>query len=736
VPADARWAVVLADLGRLRAVLADVDELLRHHPRFAPELQAWRTRLERRWGGWPLAPDAWARLALVRGSGGALYRHANGATVLAFRTRHLGKALKAIGKAIRLRGARQVAVNLLQIAGKPAYRIDPWTCATRGEVSWCADVEPARFAALTASPARSLWSGPLGEVPGRYLRERLGIWLSPKVGPKAGPGAKTARSLHPAQLLDWAPRGLWLAMSLGRRLGLYALALAAPGGHRPAGADALPKPGRSGLAAAGAAPLVIRLRMPPRRLGDHVHRLLPALRPALDLIWKRRARGMSLGEAMLIGEVVLMSDHAGVAAVLGLRSRSEGLRAMKKLMLLLSPRIGSWQQRVRARGRGWDLSYAFYARASLGDVQTHRLTLRVPRDAGPGAPRLRDGRLTLLWGVAQRHLVVATDANLFRRILARVDQPDSHFLRQLGSAAGRRGFQEHRTVAAFVRPDDPLYALPRAQRTAARRWLAELGLAHRRWASGIRALLDLTDSATLSCESLPAGLGCHLGISLLTKPGPGLHIDARYREALIKKWGGNRDGHLQLLQALAAAPTASPLRAKASRVLAHRRGVRSSSLEGLLTSVWIPWDRERRTAAARQEAPRQLDRLARALQDLAKRALPLPAAARRRWYRGLRSTRITPTRSCCKGGIRRCESRPSDWTHPTWRRLGFQLSGTYRYRYQLTLEPGSLRQRIVLRALGDLDCNGRSSLLQRVGTIDSATGVLKIGPVSRVRNDD
>lgn len=785
VPADARWAVVSADLGLLRAVLSDVASLLGHHPQIAPVLRQWRARLERRWGGWPLAPETWARLEILRGSGGALYRRADGATVLAFRTRRLGKVLETINQAIRHRGARQVAdVKQIRVAGKPAFRFDQWTCATRGEVSWCADVTPARFASVIQSPARTLWRETLSRVDARYLRERLGIWLGPRLRPRLGPRLRPrlsprlstmagfARPLYRAagRLLGWAPQGLWLAASLGRRIQLYGLALTPSGTSGAARAAAskaaaskaasgaatavatgppLPKPGHSGLAATTAAPLVIRLRMPPRRLGDQLHRLVPALAPALDLVRRQRVHGETLAEEMLNGEVVLLSDHAGVAAILGLRSRSGGLRAMKRLMLLLGPRIGDWQKRVRARGRGWDLSYA---RASLGDVLTHRLILQVPRNAGSGAPRLRNGRMTLLWGVAQHHLVVATDANLFRRILARVDHPDTGFLRQLRGATGRQGFRDHRTLAAYVRPDDPLSALPKAQRAAALRWLGELEPTSRRWANGIRSLLDLTDSATLSCEDLPAGVGCYLGISLLAQPGPGnqqkpspkpssnlapgLKVDARYREALIKKWGGNRDGYLRQLRALAAAAATSPLRAKASRVLAHRRGVPSSGLEGLLVSVWLPWARHRRVIAARQEAPRELDRLVQALRKLAKRAQPLPAAARRRWYRRLRSTRITPTRSCCKGGVRRCESRPSDWAHPTWRILGFDLSGPHLYRYQLTLEPGSVRHRIVIRALGDLDCNGRSSLLQRIGIIDSASGTLKFGSLTRVRADD
>lgn len=736
IPADARWAVVSVDLDRLRAVLAGVAALVGHHPSLTPALQQWRARLERHWGGWPLAPDTWARLDLRRGSGGALYRRADGVTVLLFRTARLGKVLETINQAIRQRGARQVAdVKRLRVAGKPAFRIDRWTCATRGGVSVCADVPPARFARVSRPGIQTLWPKTLGRVPDGYTGERHGIWIGPKAG--------FACSLHRAarSLLGWAPRGLWLAASLDRRLQMRGLALSLPEAIGPTSSSVsgpgvsplLPEPGRSGLAATGAASLVIRLRMSPRRLGDHVYRLVPALRPALDLVRRQPVHGETLAEEMLNGEVVLLSDNAGVAAICGLRSRSGGLRAMKRLMLMLGPRIGGWQKRVRARGRGWDLSYTG---ANLGDVPTHRLILRVPSGAGPPAPRLRNGRLTLLWGVAQRHLVVATDANLFRRILARVDQPDTGFLRQLGDAASRRGFRDHCAVAALVRPDDPLFTLPKAQRAAAQRWIGELEPTSRRWANGIRALVDLTNSATLSCENIPAGVGCHLGIALMTKPEPRLRMDGRYREALIKKWGGNLDGHLRLLRALAAAPTASPLRAKASRALAHRRGVPSCGLEGLLVSVWLPWARHRLVIAARREAPRELDRLARALQDLAKRARRLPAAARRRWYRPLRSTRITPTRSCCKGGVRRCESRPTDWIHPTWRRLGFGLAGPHLYRYQVTLETGSLRQRIVLRALGDFDCNGRSSLLQRVGTIDSATGALEIGPLTRVRADD
>ncbi len=739
VPADAPWAVVSADLGRLRAAAADLTALLNHHPRLAPEVRQWRTELERKWGGWPLAPKTWAELGLTPGSGGAMYRRADGAMVLLFRAPRLHRVLKAIDQAMLRRRARpRAALKRITIAGRPAFRINGWTCVKRDGVCTCADLPPARFAPLTRPPGRNLWRAHLAAVDHHYLRERLGIWLAAK------PGGAPELIQAVGKVFNRSPRGLWLATSLGRRLQLHAVAVAlappTPPSKQPSPAI-LPKPGHSGLAATGAAPLVVRLRLSPQRLGEHAQRLVPDLKPLLDLLRTRQVGGETLGQEMLNGEVVLMSEHAGVAAILGVRNRARGQRAMKKLMLLLAPRLASLQKQVRARGRGWDLSYA---RTSLGDVPTHRLILQVPPKAGPGSPRLRDGRLTLHWGLTRRHIVVATDANLFRRTLAGVSRPDSQYLRRLPDADARRGFAEHALLSAYVQPDDPADALPRRQRAAVQRWLTELGPRSRQWAHRIRTLVDLTDNATLTCNRLAVGIGCHLGISLLIRPGPGdpskrtptLRLDAQYRQALIMKWGGNHNGHLRRLSTLATATGASPLRAKAGRIMAHRRGVDHAGLEGLLVSVWLPWARHRLVIAARQEAPRELHRLSRALQRLADRARGLPMEARRRWYRGLRSTRITPIRSCCVGGVRRCTSRSTDWSHPTWRRLGFSVQGPHLYRYQLTLESGSLRSRLVLRALGDLNCNGRSSLMQRVGTIDAATGALKLGPITRARKDD
>lgn len=744
VPADAHWAVVSADLHRLQRVLSHAAALLAHHKQLAPVLHKWRTRTQRIWGSWPLEAESWKRLNLHRQSGGALYRRADGVTVALFRSRGLAQTLHAIHQTIRNRGVRKIdAVKPLRLAGRPAFRLDGWTCATRGQLSACANVAPNRFEAVIRAPRRSLWKAPLAEVPGRYLQARLGFWLRPAPGaaPHQDPGAVAVLQRGVTSLLSTPVQGFWLALSLHRRLQLHAVAVTTP---RAKPWASLPKPGHSGLAAASGAPLVIRLRMGPRRLGDQVQRLWPALGPVVDLFRGRAGGGENLAEEMLNGEVVLISEHAGMAGILGLRSRARGLRAMKQLMLLLAPHLARWQKTVRARGQGWDLSHA---RINLGDMPTHRLTLQAPKE-GLGAPTLRDGRLTLLWGITQRHLVVATDVNLFRRLLARLDQPDTGFLNDLGDTTGRKGFGEHRTVTLLLRPSDPLYALPRGQRDVARRWLEGLEPPAQHWARWIRALVDLTDSATLSCEPLRAGVGCHLGISLLTGPGsqvarkisptprPHLALNARYREALIKKWGGNRNGYLSLIRALATAPTESPLRAKASRVLAHRDGVASSGLEGLLLSAWLPWIRHRRATTARQEAPRELNRLTRALQGLAEGARRLPPRQRQRWYHGLRSTGITPIRSCCAGGIRRCQSRRADWRHATWRRLGFGLSGAHRYRYQLLWEPGTMRHRVVLRALGDYNCNGRSSLLQRVGTIDVVTGKLTVGPLTRVRADD
>lgn len=69
----------------------------------------------------------------------------------------------------------------------------------------------------------------------------------------------------------------------------------------------------------------------------------------------------------------------------------------------------------------------------------------------------------------------------------------------------------------------------------------------------------------------------------------------------------------------------------------------------------------------------------------------------------------TPAVSCCdRGGI--CEPDPADWSTPGWQALAFSIDGPYRYSY--TYAPTADGRAAVLRATGDLDCDGEPALYE------------------------
>ncbi len=57
---------------------------------------------------------------------------------------------------------------------------------------------------------------------------------------------------------------------------------------------------------------------------------------------------------------------------------------------------------------------------------------------------------------------------------------------------------------------------------------------------------------------------------------------------------------------------------------------------------------------------------------------------------------------CAQGG--QCAAEPGAWADSAWQLLHFSVDGPHRYAYQYALDDGG--QVAVLRALGDLDCDG------------------------------
>ena len=77
----------------------------------------------------------------------------------------------------------------------------------------------------------------------------------------------------------------------------------------------------------------------------------------------------------------------------------------------------------------------------------------------------------------------------------------------------------------------------------------------------------------------------------------------------------------------------------------------------------------------------------------------------------------TPLPSCCEvGGT--CEPDPATWTTPGWLALQFSIDGDYRYTY--TYQPDASGRSAVVRAVGDLDCDGTASLFEVEIRIDGA----------------
>ncbi|MBL0213486.1 MAG: hypothetical protein IPQ07_06375 [Myxococcales bacterium] len=69
----------------------------------------------------------------------------------------------------------------------------------------------------------------------------------------------------------------------------------------------------------------------------------------------------------------------------------------------------------------------------------------------------------------------------------------------------------------------------------------------------------------------------------------------------------------------------------------------------------------------------------------------------------------TPRPSCCEQGGT-CSPDPAVWAAPGWTGLGFSIDDEYRYTYEYAPDPSGTSA--MLRAVGDLDCDGKSSLYE------------------------
>jgi hypothetical protein len=80
----------------------------------------------------------------------------------------------------------------------------------------------------------------------------------------------------------------------------------------------------------------------------------------------------------------------------------------------------------------------------------------------------------------------------------------------------------------------------------------------------------------------------------------------------------------------------------------------------------------------------------------------------------------TPQPSCCEqGGV--CKPDASIWAVAGWRDLQFSVDGNYRYTYQYI--PDASGESAILRATGDLDCDGELALYELKLTVKGTSVV-------------
>jgi hypothetical protein len=99
------------------------------------------------------------------------------------------------------------------------------------------------------------------------------------------------------------------------------------------------------------------------------------------------------------------------------------------------------------------------------------------------------------------------------------------------------------------------------------------------------------------------------------------------------------------------------------------------------------------------------------------------------------STGPTPERLCATpDGLNHPQAEW--WEQPAWKILEFRLEAPFYYQYSYRSEGEGLGARFVVRAEGDLNCNGVTSVLEIGGSVDSSGHVVGERRVRRTREGE
>lgn len=95
-----------------------------------------------------------------------------------------------------------------------------------------------------------------------------------------------------------------------------------------------------------------------------------------------------------------------------------------------------------------------------------------------------------------------------------------------------------------------------------------------------------------------------------------------------------------------------------------------------------------------------------------------------------RNTPLTPKRRCCKNSDGLCRDKNgTNWEHPTWKAIGFEIADPHRYQYRFRQRNRDANARFTAGGYGDLDCDGTFSTFERIGHVDTQWRVVGSGAI-------
>ena len=156
-------------------------------------------------------------------------------------------------------------------------------------------------------------------------------------------------------------------------------------------------------------------------------------------------------------------------------------------------------------------------------------------------------------------------------------------------------------------------------------------------------------------------------------------------------------------------------------------GLFAVGLAGVGAAVAVPAFKKYQLRGQTAEARGQLALMEQALIDYAERECARLGKACAKRLELPASTPLTPELPVCAVGATEQSSGPQAWTAPGWRALGVAVTTPSRFQYQLESAGRGVGARVVLRAVGDMNCDGSQSTFERSGVVGT-DGRLEMAP--------